>query len=375
MVAAAVDPSVSLQLEPLGTDTGWWPRWRREMALPPCRLVWIGDVVESPEKSATPHVEALVAPLEPGELQVVTLPVTALSLLSVGRVLKEKPDFKLPEGIRATPYGGPKPERRFIGFEFSVDVPFDAPNMSVVGADELSGLQIGALAGHPRFENPPLCVVKDDRRRLVIIPCWEIFRHYYAHGQLVSRLIFQFPSWKPETLSRLLRTFDGHRFEAGHRQADASPAGLAFARMQLSAIGRDAAVAFAGTGRAQIRAVPPFVGPASLECIAIPLRLGSFGAIFVQQILYSQPRSLGSEGLWWRASSGPRILYAASELSDAIERLLRPPNGPFQYVKPKPNSKPAAIDLHDALCRALRRSNVTLEEKLARRDTRARAGS
>lgn len=206
MVAAAVGPSVSLQLEPLGTDSGWWQRWRREMALPPCRLVWIGDVVESPEKSPIPHVEALVAPLEPGELQVVTLPVTALSLLSVGRVLKEKPDFKLPEGIRATPYGGPKPERRFIGFEFSVDVPFDAPNMSVVGADELSDLQIGALAGHPRFENPPLCVVKDDRRRLVIIPCWEIFRHYYAHAQLVSRLIFQFPSWKPETLSRLLRT-------------------------------------------------------------------------------------------------------------------------------------------------------------------------
>ncbi len=345
------------------------------MALPPCRLVWIGDVVESPDKSPTPHVEALVAPLEPGEVQIVTLPVTALSLLSVGRVLKEKADFKLPEGIRATPYGGPSPERRFIGFEFSVDVPFGAPNMSVVGADELSGLQIGGLAGHPRFGNPALCVVKDDRRRLVIVPCWEIFRHYYAHGQLVSRLIFQFPSWKPETLSRLLRAFDGHRFEAGRRQADASPTGLAFAKIQLSAIGRDAAVAFAATGRAQIRAVPPFTGPASLECVAIPLRLGSFEAILVQQILYSQPRSLGSEGLWWRASSGPRILYAASELSDAIERLLRPPNGPFQYVKPEAKPSLGAVDLRNALCRALRRCNVTLGEASARRGTRGRAGS
>jgi hypothetical protein len=66
---------------------------------------------------------------------------------------------------------------------------------------------------HPDFADAPLYVVTDAaRRRLVAIPCWEIFRVYYAGAPRVARLLFDFPRWKAGTLERMLRSFDGHQF-------------------------------------------------------------------------------------------------------------------------------------------------------------------
>lgn len=256
---------------------GIWEAWRREMHLPPCRLVWVGAVVESPDSSATPHIEALVAPTETpesGRLTRVTFPMIALSLLIVGRVLKEKSGNELPEGIRRSFFGGPTPEPSFSRFEWLIDAVFSPDSVSVVTVDEVAAFEIGRLAGHPIVQNSPLCLVKGGAsRKLVLIPCWELFRFYYAHGPLVASLLFDFPRWKPETAGRLLRTFDGHRFQRGRWSQTPPAPGQDYAAARLTAVVRDAAVSFASTGRAQLRAIPPFEGPATLRCVGIPFSM------------------------------------------------------------------------------------------------------
>jgi hypothetical protein len=206
---------LQLRLKPDGEPFAYQEDgWRQKFDLPACRQVWIGDIVGSSGDSATPQVRALVR-LFPESREdpftELTLPLTALPFLSVGRVLKEPLGSDEPSSRYVK--GGPSRERRFLGNEWSVDVWFGSGAESVKTATELPGLAIVTLAGHPDFADSPLYVVTDAaRRRLIAIPCWEIFRVYYAGAPRVARLLFDFPRRKAGTLERMLRSFDGHRF-------------------------------------------------------------------------------------------------------------------------------------------------------------------
>jgi hypothetical protein len=239
-----------------------------------------------------------------------TLPLTALPFLSVGRVLKEPPGSDEPRSRYVK--GGPSRERRFLGSEWSVDLWFgDAP---IKSATELPALAIATLANYPDFADAPLCVVTDAvRRRLIAIPCWEIFRVYYAGAPRVARRLFDFPRWKAGTLERMLRSFDGHRFIGPARPAPVDGEHLlanrqrdAYAAQQLRAVGRETVIAYATTGRAQLRAVPPAAGPTRLRCVGIPLAFDGFEALFVQQIVFSEPAPEAQAGIgWWSVPARP----------------------------------------------------------------------
>jgi hypothetical protein len=111
----------------------------------------------------------------------------------------------------------------------------------------------------------------------------------------------------------MLRSFDGHRFigpaqpvssneepSLADRQRDA------YAAQQLLAVGRETAIAYATTGRAQIRAVPPAAGPTRLRCVGIPLAFDGFEALFVQQIVFSEPAPEAQAGIgWWSVPARP----------------------------------------------------------------------
>src|SRR5450631_1329959 len=67
-----------------------------------------------------------------------------------------------------------------------------------------------------------------------------------------------------------------------------------------------AASAYAATGRAQIRAVPPVAGPTRLRCVGIPLAFDGFEALFVQQIVFSEPAPEARPGIgWWSMPARP----------------------------------------------------------------------
>jgi hypothetical protein len=51
-----------------------------------------------------------------------------------------------------------------------------------------------------------------------------------------------------------------------------------YAGERLVAIGRDTVVGYAVTGRAHIRALPPFRGSARLLAVAVPAQLGAYAA-------------------------------------------------------------------------------------------------
>jgi hypothetical protein len=237
--------------------------------------------------------------------------MTALPFLSVGRVLKELPGSDEPSSRYVK--GGPSRERRFLGNEWSVDVWFGSGAQSVQTARELPGLAIATLAGHPDFADAPLYVITDAaRKRLVAIPCWEIFRVYYAGAPRVARLLFDFPRWKAGTPERMLRSFDGHRFIGPARPASADSDRIvdrqrdAYAAQQLLAVGRETAISYATTGRAQIRAVPPVAGPTRLRCVGIPLAFDGFEGLFIQQIVFSEPAPEAQVGIgWWSVPARP----------------------------------------------------------------------
>ena len=158
-----------------------------------CRRVgWSGSATSSALRAtaSTPHVRALVrlfpeSPEDP--FTELTLPLTLLPFLSVGRVLKEPPGSDEPSSRYVK--GGPSRERRFLGNEWSIDLWFGSGAESIKTATELPALAIATLADHPDFADAPLYVVTDAaRRRLVAIPCWEIFRVYYAGAPRVARL-------------------------------------------------------------------------------------------------------------------------------------------------------------------------------------------
>jgi hypothetical protein len=235
---------------------------------------------------------------------VVPLPITTLEVLTVGRVLKEEPTDEQP-----VPPEEPASEQRFLGSEWSIDLWFGSSETSIASLDAL-GLRVEPLPA--RYGASPLCVSADPGSgRLVLIPCWEIFRFYYASAPGVARLVFEFPRWKDETLEPLLLAFDGHSFTSGRRGHDA-PKGAAVTH--LRAIGRDAAVSFARRGRAQIRSVPPFAGPATLEVVGLPAHVGGQEALFVQRILASRARPEGSpRGTSWRAWAVPPAFRSGVE--------------------------------------------------------------
>ena len=310
-VAFAPSWPLRLRLEPDGRPYAYQEDgWRQKLDLPACRLVWIGDVVGSSGDREPPQVRALVrltSESSDDRFTELTLPLTLLPLLSVGRVLKEPSDSDEPSSAK----GGPSRERRFLGNEWSIDLWFGSGAESITTARELPALAIATLAAHPDFADAPLYVVTDAaRRRLVAIPCWEIFRVYYAGAPRVARLLFDFPRWKAGTLERMLRSFDGHQFFGPAKPASADRDRIgdrhAYAAGQLLAVGRETVVAYAMTGRAQIRAIPPVCGPIRLRCVGIPLAFDGCEALFVQQIVLSEPAPEAQAGIgWWSLPARP----------------------------------------------------------------------
>ena len=235
-----------------------------------------------------------------------TVPLTVLRFLTVARILEE---LQRPEEWNSwSAYGGPGPAPRFSEHEWAVDLWVSRSETAVVTAAEIPALTIATLADHPPFGLTPFCVMADRRaRRLVVVPCWEVFRFYYARAASLARLVFQFPVWRPETLDRLLCCFDGHLFRpAPSRSTWHRRVRVEHAANLLKAIGRDAVVAYARTGRAQIRAVPPFRGATRLTGVGIPVRLGEFEALFVQQILGSEPQHGEPGVIRWQKRWVPR---------------------------------------------------------------------
>ncbi len=192
-------------------------------------------------------------------------------------VLKDPTQAEPPQG-----FTGPGPEPRFLGSEWIIELCFGPPQTSLVTAAAM-GLTVTPLP--PRFADAPLCVTGDPGSgKLVLIPCWEIFRFYYAQAPVIARQVFEFPRWTDETFERLLGYFGGHHFQEVARPSVPS----LDAATQLRAIGRNAAVSYACSGSVQIRAVPPFAGPTVLEVVGLPTVAGDRDALFVQQILASR---------------------------------------------------------------------------------------
>jgi hypothetical protein len=273
------------------------------------RLVWVGSVVPSPDAHPTPHVELLVVPAEKPSLSkemfVVTRPISDLFLMGVGQGVPETPPDELASKkgeMHPRERGRPCDAGYFPGHEWRVDVSFGVSNMCLVSVKDIPALEIGALAGKRRFVDSPLCIVADERNgRLLIFPCWELFRFYYAWSSTVARLVFQFPAWQAQTLdAELLRWFDGHCFGAGRFEEGAGLLERRYAGVLLEAIGRDASVSYALTGRSWIRAVPPFIGPARLWCVGSLAKLGGFETLFVQHVIDSRRRCDTVGGVRWR---------------------------------------------------------------------------
>ncbi len=179
----------------------------RESRLPPCRVVWIGDLLDW---DGALHVAALVErPIAGAPLVTTLVPLDFLQRVSVGRVLSEGVIRRDP----AARYGDAGPVSKFAAHRWWIDLWFGPPDMVMVTAAEVPALAITTLAGHPRFADSPLCVIADRAaKRLVVIPSWEIFRHYYAQSDQVARSAFRFPAWQHSTLDDLLAGFDGHAF-------------------------------------------------------------------------------------------------------------------------------------------------------------------
>jgi hypothetical protein len=125
-------------------------------------------------------------------------------------------------------------------------------------------------------------------------PVLEIFRSYYARSERLMWSAFRFPS--SSTVDDLLAGFDGHEFLERDRWSPPVPEEAVrasepwcYAGERLVAVGRDTVVGYALTGRAHIRAFPPFRGAAQLLAVAVGAQLGEYAALFVQHIVGSGP--------------------------------------------------------------------------------------
>ena len=70
------------------------------------------------------------------------------------------------------------------------------------------------------------------------------------------------------------------------------------------AVGRDTVVGYALTGRAHIRALPPFRGAAQLLAVAVEAQLGEYTALFVQNIVGSAPGEADPGVIRWTPAPG-----------------------------------------------------------------------
>jgi hypothetical protein len=283
-------PSFDLLLKSASDRWGERKAWKRQLLFPPCSMIWAGPLLRSAQDVRTLHVEVLVMLLEEEKTCVLTFPITELYLLSVARVLKVLPGDPDSEGRTYGAYGSPDFEPRFSGHEWDLDACFGFSDTCVITAQEAPVFAISALAGQERFADSPLYVVFDyEARKLLIIPCWEIFRFYYGQAGAVVREAFLFPRWDADTLTRLIGYFDGHRFQcsSGHNRRDDDR----FVQFMLHMIGRDAVIACATKGYACVRAIPPFWGLVRIACVGMERMLGDFTALFVQRIDRSQPSS------------------------------------------------------------------------------------
>jgi len=106
------------------------------MELPACRLVWVGNAIPAPGKWSGWHVEILVtsltSPTDAPNLQVLAVPISVLGLLNVGRVLEDPSHERRPHS-----FGGPGPQLRFLGSEWTIDLDFGSPQTSIVSAADL----------------------------------------------------------------------------------------------------------------------------------------------------------------------------------------------------------------------------------------------
>ncbi len=367
---------VALRLDPDPEQRNLYGGWRRKIELPACRLVWVGDPVPAPGPWPGWHVEVLVTPLTSPSApkpQVLTLPMSVLGLLTVGRVLEDPSREKPAHG-----FGGPGPQLSFLGSEWIVELSFGSPQTSIASAAAM-GLNVSPLTAH--FADSPLCVVSDPSTgKLVLIPCWEIFRFYYAQMPAVARLVLEFPRWTEETIERLLGFFDGHCF----RNAVARPSVLGLgAATQLRGIGRDAAVSYARRGRVQIRAVPPFAGPTTLEVVGHPTMVGDHEALFVQQILESRALSEGQPGIrWWSEPVEPvfrsqleHLAWWVMYFAGRLPRELTPPLASWEAFAELAERAPDVLGirriqdpsaLRVALLQALARQRAFVPELTAR---------
>lgn len=164
---------VALRLDPDPEQRNWYGGWRRKMELPACRLVWVGNAIPTPGKWSGWHVEILVtsltSPADALNLQVLAVPISVLGLLTVGRVLEDPSHERRPHS-----FGGPGPQLRFLGSEWTIELDFGSLQTSIVSAADL-GLCVSPLP--PRFADSPLCVTSDPSTgKLVLITCWELFR-------------------------------------------------------------------------------------------------------------------------------------------------------------------------------------------------------
>jgi hypothetical protein len=251
----------------------------------------------------------LEGPPKPAEFEVVSVPIKALPPLTLGRILNEE---ALHPWERRSGLEDPGSQQRFLYNEWSIDLCWAAGETRLHTASDL-GLEIRPLP--ERFADASLCVNVDPvLGRLVVIPCWEVFRYYYAGSPLAAQWIFEFPRWKEETLERLLGRFDGHVFRRNISGLYEGPKETA--ARELRAIGLDAAASYVRSGRVQIWATPPFIGPATLEVIGLPLVVQGSETVFVQEIINSRPRKDAEPGTrWWPEPVPPRFRSQAESVA------------------------------------------------------------
>jgi hypothetical protein len=196
---SAPPDGVHLLLDPNSTTPQSYRdmRWKKS-ELPPCRLVWVGDLIES-SAHGSPDFEALVTLIGPGaaagEFTAVRLPSRVFPFANVARLLRERSDGE---------YAGPGPEVHFAANRWQIDLWFDRRELVITTVAERAPLAITTLAPYPRFAHTPSCVVVDRRARwVVVLPCWEIFRYYYAQARAPSDGLWLPPLGPPHATRRL----------------------------------------------------------------------------------------------------------------------------------------------------------------------------
>ena len=115
----------------------------RDSKLPPCRVVWIGDLKDWGGLYVAVLVER---PVSEETFATTWLPLGSLRNGSVGRVLSERQIDYESSGSYAN--AGPSP--KFAADRWQIDLWFGAPDTITVTAAEVPALAIATLAGRTR---------------------------------------------------------------------------------------------------------------------------------------------------------------------------------------------------------------------------------